>query len=297
ESPESALEKLDAALHESMTCGQNTPVVFDEELGEMLHRTKLLANQLRDALVSPTDSALEVCFRPTVRTSNGVPVRAEAYLRMYSAEYGMIGAATLLPIAEETGIACALNLFMLRAACVMARTLLNAGCVFESISVPLSAVQFLQKGFCTELSALLKEYEIPANKLALEITESTLINSFAQISETLEEIAALDMETSLSDFGTGYSGVSNILNLPVATLKLDRLFVFQMVEDARCCGVIEGLISIAHKLGMKVIAEGVENEFQKEALTRYGCDYQQGFYYSATLPPPELLALFQEQLK
>ena len=95
----------------------------------------------------------------------------------------------------------------------------------------------------------------------------------------------------LSDFGTGYSGINNVLDLPVSVLKLDRLFVLQLENDERCGCVIEGLISIAHKLGMKVIAEGVETDHQRELLAGWGCDYQQGFYYSATVHADELVGM------
>lgn len=288
------LEILDYATRESLAKGQNVPVLYDEELAGVERRTRLLAKQLKDMLACDEENNLQVYFRPTIRSADGCAVRAESYLRLYNPEYGTIGVATLMPIAEESGIACALNIYILRKACAQISKMLKAGCDFENVTVPLSAVQFLQKDFAKMVEKLLAEYEIPAEKLAFEITESTLINSFAQISEMLQIVSDMGIETILSDFGTGYSGVTNILDLPVKTLKLDRLFVYRMNDDDRCCAVIEGLIAMAHKLGMKVIAEGVESQRQKDLLESYGCDYQQGFYYSPTLPAEELLAYFAQ---
>lgn len=291
-SVERTFEILDYATRESLARGQNTPVLYDEELAGVERRTRLLAGQLKNALAAQTQTELEVCFRPTVRSGDFQPARAESYLRLFTPEYGTVGASVLMPIAEEAGIACALNLYILRKACRMIARMQQQDCAFEKITVPLSAVQFLQKEFPDTLQSLLAEYDIPAEKLGLEITESTLINSFAQISETLETISEMGIETTLSDFGTGYSGVTNILDLPIKTVKLDRLFIYRMNDDDRCCAVIEALISMAHKLKMQVIAEGVENELQKKLLTSYGCDYQQGYYYSPTVSENDLIGVF-----
>lgn len=291
EKGEMLLEMLDSAEHEAYLSGQNTAVTYTEELRESLLRTKAIATRLKNALAVPDDPDLEVCYRPTVLYDAHRYTRAESYVRLFSDAYGLVGEATLIPIAEQSGLACALNLYAIRHTCALIRKLLEEGRSFETIAVPISAVQFLQPDFDRELAGLLEEYGIPAEKLALEITESTLINSFVQVNYMMQQVAEMGVELVLSDFGTGYSGINNVLDLPVSVLKLDRLFVLQLENDERCGSVIEGLISIAHKLGMKMIAEGVETDHQRELLAGWGCDYQQGFYYSATVHADELVGM------
>lgn len=279
-------------MREAYLTGQNGMAVYDSHLREKLQRTKSIATRLKNALATPDDPDLEVCFRPTVLYDVHRYTRAESYVRLYSDTYGLVSEATLLPIAERSGLACALNIYAIRHTCQMIRDLLDAGRSFETIAVPVSAVQFLQPDFDRELAGLLEEYGIPAQKLALELNEETLItNGLTQMAYMMEKVSAMGIELVLSDFGTGYSGLNNVLDLPVSILKLDRLFILQMENDDRCADVICGLIDIAHKLGMKVIAEGVENDSQRERLASFGCDYQQGFYYSATVHAQELLTM------
>lgn len=288
QSGEELMEMLDSAGQEACRTGQNTAIPFTEALRAGILRTKAIATKLKNALASPDDPDLEVCFRPTVLYDAHRYTRAESYVRLFSDVYGLVGEASLIPIAEQSGLATALNLYAIRHTCALIRDLLDAERSFETIAVPVSAVQFLQPKFDEQLKAIIDEYNIPADKLALELTESTLVNSFMQITYMMGQVSELGVELVLSDFGTGYSGINNILTLPVDVLKLDRLFVLQMENDERCGVVIEGLISIAHKLGMRVIAEGVETDHQREMLAGWGCDYQQGFYYSATVTADEL---------
>lgn len=291
ENGEALLEMLDGAAQEAYQVGQNAAVIYTAELRDSLQRTKAIATRLKNALAAADDPDLEVCYRPTVLYKAHRYTRAESYLRLFTDTYGLIGAATLIPIAEQSGLACALNLYAIRHTLALIRRLLDAGRVFETISVPVSAIQFLQPGFAGELDALLREYGVPADKLALELTESTLINSFLQVSCMMQQVADLGVELILSNFGTGYSGINNVLDLPVQVLKLDRMVIQQMENDPRCGCVVEGLISIAHKLGMKIVAEGVETDSQREQLAGWDCDYQQGFYYSATVHADELVGM------
>ena len=176
EKGEALLEMLDSAEHEAYLSGQNTAVTYTEELRENLLRTKAIATRLKNALAVADDPDLEVCYRPTVLYDAHRYTRAESYVRLFSDTYGLVSEATLIPIAEQSGLACALNLYAIRHTCALIRKLLEEKRSFETIAVPISAVQFLQPDFDQELSRLLEEYGIPAEKLALEVTESALIN-------------------------------------------------------------------------------------------------------------------------
>lgn len=277
---EELLKSLDYAVSEASQKGQNALAVFDSGLQKKLYRRRKIAKLINEAVAT---EALEIRFRPTLRVEDGVFARAECYLQINSAEFGVIGAAEFIPIAEDSGQICAVNNYAIRRACEEIRRLLDDNVDFESIAVPVSPVQFLQEQFLQELKTILDIYRVPPKKLAFEITESVLINSLQQINIIMQELAEIGIEFILNEFGTGYSGVNNILDLPVDVLKLERLFVWQMETNPRSCYLIEGLIQIARNLGLKLIAEGVETENQVNLLKEYGCSYEQGFYYSPTV--------------
>ena len=280
ETPEELLKSLDYAVTEASQKGQNALAVFDSGLQKKLYRRRKIAKLINDAL---TADKIETRFRPTLRVSDGLFARAECYLQISSAEFGVIGSAEFIPIAEDSGQICAVNNFAIRKACEEIRFLLDEGIEFESIAVPVSPVQFLQDQFLQELQTILDIYRIPKKKLAFEITESVLINSLQKVNIVMQELSDMGIEFVLNEFGTGYSGVNNILDLPVDVLKLERLFVWQMETNPRSCYLIEGLIKIANNLDLKLIAEGVETSNQVQLLKEYGCTYEQGFYYSPTV--------------
>lgn len=285
---EDALRMLDCALREAEAAGPNQAAVFDGKLAQKMYRRQHIANQLRTAL---QDGSIEIRYRPTYSTEVGKFTWADTYLRLHTPEFGIIGASEFLPIAEDTGLICTINQHVIRAACRLIRELLEEQVEFEGIAVLLSPIQLLQEHFVEDVGRLLEEYGIPAEKLGFEVTESTFINSFSIANINMQELSGLGVKLILNEFGTGYSGINNILSLPVDILKMERLFVWEMETDPRSDYLFEGLIRIAHNLGLKVTAEGVETENQNTKLRQYGCDYQQGFYYSATVEASELKGL------
>lgn len=286
------LQNLEYAMEESVYRGQNQLVVFDSEILQKVHRKQSIAQLVKEAV---NEESIEIRYRPTYSLEKQRFCRAESYLRLFSPEYGVIYSAEFIPIAEATGQICAINNLTIRKTCEFIAQLLKEGCDFETIAVVISPVQFLQEGFVDDVAKILEETGVPANRLAFEITESVLIDAFSACNIIMQELSDMGIEFILNDFGTGYSGVSSILSLPIDVLKLERLFVWQMESNPRSSYVIEGLIHIAQKLDMKIIAEGVETENQNEQLKAFHCDYVQGFYYSPTIEPEMLQALFLNQ--
>ena len=280
---------LDQAVNAAAKLEQNQVVVYDSELHNKLYRKSSIANSLKEAI---NEGALELRFRPTYRVEKNKFTRAESFLRLFSKEFGIISQTEFIPIAEDSGLICAIDNYVIHMVCQTIKTLLEEGKDFESLAVPISPIQFLQEHFCEQIAKTLEEYQIPASKLAFEITEGVLISSFPRVNIVMQELSDMGIEFILSEFGTGYSGINNILYLPVDVLKLSRTFVLQLDTDERSSVLIEGLIGIANKAGFKLIAEGVETEHQVELLKQYGCQYEQGFYYSSTVTTGELKALF-----
>ena len=163
------------------------------------------------------------------------------------------------------------------------------GVEYESIAVPVSPVLIIQENFVDTVQSMIQKYQIPSGKLAVEIDEYALTTSPVIIEIVMQQLKELGVELILNNFGSGYSGISKILELPVDTLKFERMFMWQLETNPKSEPIVECLIKASDKLGKRLIAEGVETQRQLDILEKFGCIYQQGFYYSPTIPQ-ELLA-------
>jgi diguanylate cyclase (GGDEF)-like protein len=293
DSPDQMLKCLDLAVIKAEDGGPNQAVVFDSALQKQLIRRQTIAHYLKTALQK---EEVEVRYRPTLNIDTGTFTRAELYMRIFIKGLGLIGSSEFLPVAEDSGQIRAIEYYALEKAAQCIFGLLEAGCEFDSIALPISPVLFLQEDFLFEVKRMMDTYHIPKGKLALEIQESALIMAYLNINVTLQQLQEMGVEIILNEFGSGHSGISSILDLPVDTLKLERLFVWQLETNPRSRSVIEGLVRMARDLDMTIIAEGVETENQVQILTEAGCNYQQGFYYSPTLEKDILIKILGTSL-
>lgn len=291
--PDQMLKCLDLAVIKAEEGGPNQAVVFDSVLQQQLMRRQTIALYLRTALEK---EEVEVRYRPTIRTDTGIFTRAQLYMRIFIKGLGLIGAGEFLSVAEDSGQIRAIEYYALEKTAECISQLLETGCEFESIALPVSPVLFLQEDFLAEVKRVLEIYHIPEGKLALEIQESALTMAYLNINVTLQQLQEMGVELILNEFGSGHSGISSILELPVDTLKLERLFVWQLETNPKSRCIMEGLIRMANDLDKKIIAEGVETENQVRILTEAGCSYQQGFYYSPTLEKDTLLKILGTSL-
>lgn len=288
------LKFLDLAVSKASQCGPNQSIMYDSTLHKQLIRYQTIARYLSTALEK---HELEVRYRPTYNTRLGKFTRAEYYMRIFIKDLGFIGSSEFIPIAEDSGQIRSIEYYALDQVGSCISKLMAQGTDFESVSLPISPVLFLQDDFLTELSRILEKYKIPKGKLALEINESALTAAYLNINIMMQNLSEMGVELILNDFGTGYSGISSILELPVDTLKLERMFIWQMETNPQAAFVIQGLVQIARNLELNIIAEGVETENQIAKLTECGCEYQQGFYYSPTLEEAELLQIMDKSLE
>lgn len=284
--PDELLKCLDLAVLRAEEGGPNQAIMFDSTLQKQLLRRHTIALYLKTAIEK---EEMEVRYRPTLNMETGKFSRAEFYMRIFIKGLGLIGASEVLPIAEDSGQIRSLEYFALDKVGQCIAKLTEAGKEFDSIALPISSILFLQEDFLDEVRRVIDTYQIPKGKLAIEIQESALTTAYLNINIMLQELSDMGVELVLNEFGSGYSGVATILELPVNTLKLERLFVWQLETNPKSRCVIEGLIHIAKDLDLNIIAEGVETENQVNILTNAGCDYQQGFYYSPTLEQDTLL--------
>ncbi|WP_367569115.1 EAL domain-containing protein [Lacrimispora sp.] len=285
-SPDQMLKCLDLAVIKAEEGGPNQAVVFDSNLQKQLQRRQAIALYLKTALEK---GEVEVRYRPTLNLDTGKFSRAELYMRIFIKGLGLVGAGEFLPVAEDSGQIRAVEYYALEKAAQCIKELMEMKCEFESIALPISPVLFLQEDLLDQVKCMLDTYGIPKGKLALELKEGVLTMSSLNINIILQQLQEMGVEMILNEFGSGHSGVSSILEFPVDTLKLERLFVWQLETNPRSRSVIEGLVRMARELDITVIAEGVETENQVKILTEAGCNYQQGFYYSPTLEKDMLL--------
>lgn len=282
----SLLKNLDAAVSAAEEYGPNQYAVFDSRLHEQALRRQAIARYLQTALEK---NEIEVRYRPTYSLKKGRFTRADSYMRIFIQGIGLIGAAEFMPIAEDSGQIRAVGYYALEDAGRFIARLIEEGREFESICIPVSPLLITQEDFTSQVEDVVTRFHIPAGKLALELDDTALSSVYLNVNITMQELAHLGVELVLNHFGSGCVPVTGILDLPVDTVKLERMFVWQLETNPSCAAIAGGLIQIAKNLNIHIIAEGVETENQLNTLNGYECEYQQGFYYAPTMEKEALM--------
>jgi diguanylate cyclase (GGDEF)-like protein len=226
---------------------------------------------------------LDVHYQPTMRITDGRITGVEALVRWVDPERGLMSTIELIRAAEETGLIVPLSEHVMRVALREARLWRDASGSQLALAVNISGVQFRGGGLVPMVSRLLEESGFPPEALVLEITETTAMQSTSAALSALDDLRALGIRMAVDDFGTGYSSLSRLHRLPVDAVKLDRSFVQGLGPSADTAVIAKTIITMAHSLGLKVTAEGVENQCELDALSGYGCDEAQGFLLSVPL--------------
>ncbi|MFI5914090.1 putative bifunctional diguanylate cyclase/phosphodiesterase [Dactylosporangium sp. NPDC051541] len=244
-----------------------------------------LLGDLRRAL--DADDQITLHYQPKVSLADGAVCGVEALVRWRHPDRGPIAPADFIPVAETTGLITRLTLYVLRHALAQARTWLDAGRDLP-VAVNLSPRCLLDPGLVEDVTRLLAECRVPANRLRLEVTESAVMANPALATATLLRLHDLGVRLSIDDYGTGYSSMAYLKALPVDELKVDRTFVQHMDTDHDDAVLVRGAIELGHNLGMTVVAEGVETEAHADALRALGCDIAQGYHYARPLAAADL---------
>lgn len=284
---EDLLRDADTAMYEAKLAGKSCVRVFDESMHERVQARLELENDLRRAI---DQSEIHVLFQPIVDLATGRPVKAETLVRWNHPQRGLISPDTFISIAEDTGFITLLGEQILELAVKEFAHLRQeiGDRAPRAISVNISRSQLLLEDLGTLVSKVLNKYDLPAHCLHLEITETAVIRDMAASLRTLRELKAIGVKLHLDDFGTGYSSLSCLQQFPIDILKIDRMFVKGLGSIPQSRFMVEVVIKLAHQLGIKVVAEGVETEAQSVLLRTLDCDYGQGFYFSHPIPIQEL---------
>ncbi|MAK89662.1 MAG: hypothetical protein CMI13_00290 [Oleibacter sp.] len=255
-------------------------------------------DRVRAALESGLHNALEqnelrLVYQPQVSVDGGEFTGVEVLLRWAHPLLGDVSPAVFIPVMEETGLIARFGEWALRQSCQQFAFWLQQGTVPQSakLSVNLSPKQFSQPDLSQRICSALTDAGLSPQHLTLEITESTLMRNIAAGVSVLNELRNLGVSTAIDDFGTGYSSLAYLKDLPIDYLKIDRMFVKDIVSSSHDAAIASSIIALAHNLGLKVIAEGVEDEEVLDVLEVFGCDQYQGFYYARPVEASELPTL------
>ncbi|MDH5511988.1 MAG: EAL domain-containing protein [Gammaproteobacteria bacterium] len=243
-----------------------------------------LENDLRYALER---NEFSLVYQPIADCRSGRIIGMESLLRWKHPTRGMISPALFIPLAEETGSIIAIGEWVLRTACEQCRRWQKSGFPSLYVSVNLSSRQFHQKDLPASIYKILQEIDFSPATLDLELTEGLVMQQADTAINTLRELVAMDIRISIDDFGTGYSSLSYLKRFPINVLKIDQSFVRDIPRDEDDAAIASTIITMAHSLGLKVVAEGVETIQQLDFLRGHQCDAMQGYYFSKPLAPEQ----------
>lgn len=284
----------DMAMYRAKYAGKNSFSFYDNQLMEVLVKRHELENDLKQAIHK---KELFLLYQPKVCLTTGQFDSAEALIRWRHPKYGLINPAEFIDIAEESNSIIEIGLWVMSTAChqlMLWREQYN----FRCIAVNVSSVQLQQTSFSHDVLSILTEHQCPAECLEIEQTESWIMDNPALNIAVLTKLKKIGVRLSLDDFGTAYSSLSQIGRLPLDILKIDKSFIDHCVEKQNDHMIVRTIIQLGHNLGMKIVAEGVETEAQRQLLQQEGCDEYQGYLFAKPLSIEEFeCKLIQQKTK
>ena len=274
------LKNADTAMYRAKESGRNLFRFFSRSMNDRIRERLDIEQHLRAALDA---EELEIYYQPQVRAIDGRLVGAESLLRWKNSEYGPVSPAKFIPVAEDCGLILPMGEWALRTVCRQIRSWQDVGLDPVRVAVNLSSKQFLYGNIYDIVRKTLQETALDPSFLELEITESLIMDDLAQSTRLIGELKELGIRVSIDDFGTGYSSLSYLKHFPVDQLKIDQSFIHDITDNASDKAITLAIITMAHGLGLGVIAEGVEHRDQLTILQRQNCDEIQGYFFSRPL--------------
>jgi diguanylate cyclase (GGDEF)-like protein/PAS domain S-box-containing protein len=282
------LARADVAMYRAKEIGRDAMQVFTAEMANSASEKLERQEELRRALAQ---QELFLQYQPQMDLSTGRIFAVEALIRWRHPERGLVAPGDFIPLAEETGLIGPIGDWTLRAACRQNKAWQVSGLPPIVVSVNVSARQFQEKDWVERVAAALEESGLEARYLELELTESMIMQDVQQAVETMHRLEKLGVHLAIDDFGTGYSSLASLKRFPVGRLKIDRSFVQDLPADEDDAAIARAVISLAHSLQLRVIAEGVETRDQIDFLREAGCDEIQGYYLSKPIDARALQAI------
>ncbi len=284
------LAHADSAMYCAKNRGRNQIQLFEAGMDEATRERVRRETDLRGALER---GEFELHYQPKVEAGSGCVNGAEALIRWRHPQMGLIAPGDFIPLAEDCGLIIPIGSWVVREACRQARVWQDQGLPALRVAVNVSASQFRQDDFLDMVRAALDDVRLEPRYLELELTESAVMTNPEESTAMLEKLSQMGVLVSVDDFGTGYSSMSYLRRFPIDKLKIDRTFVKDLVSQPEDASIVQAIISLAHSLRLKVVAEGVETAEQLRSLRDMNCDQYQGFHFSPPVPAVEFAELLR----
>jgi predicted signal transduction protein with EAL and GGDEF domain len=279
------MRHADIALYEAKSQGRDRAVFFCTEMAEEVEHRRAIELALRAAI---ENDELTLNYQPIICCSAGAVIGVEALLRWQHPEHGDMSPADFIPIAENAGLLPSLGEWVLDRAMADAQQWPHL-----EVAVNLSPVQFRHVDLEETLRRLVKQHGVPPSRFVLEITEGVLLEASDRVNAVLDAIRGMGFKTALDDFGTGYSSLSYLCNFKFDKIKIDRSFISSIAKIDSSRTIIKSVVTLGRGLGMDIVAEGVETEFEAVMMTHFGCTELQGYFFSRPLPVEQMAALLR----
>jgi diguanylate cyclase (GGDEF)-like protein/PAS domain S-box-containing protein len=310
--PKTLMMNADAAMYRAKDLGSNNFQFYTREMNASVEEKLMLLEGLRKAFdstqggepvggVTPDTWApagrFHLMYQPKVDLRTGRIFGVEALIRWRHPEHGMVPPPRFIGLAEESGLIVGIGEWVLRTACRQAQLWRAAGLEPLTVSVNVSARQFEERHLVDRIAGALRDTGLPPGALELEVTESLLMRDLNQAIERMGALKDMGISLSIDDFGTGYSSLSALKSFPISTLKIDKSFVRDLAHSFDDQAIALAVISLGHRLQLRVIAEGVETEEQREFLVANECDEMQGYLFSPPVPAERITEMLQDQAR
>lgn len=287
------LQHADVALSIAKTKGENQVVFYDPDMGNKAKKNLDMQALLYKAL---QNNEFELYIQPKISAKTGAIAGGESLIRWQRPGVGLVSPAEFIPVLESSGLIVSVGEWVLRESCLFVRKMLDQGLWPEGvpISVNVSPKQLLEPEFEFNVQRILTQFELPPSMLELEVTETVIMENLEEVLPKMCHLQGEGVTFALDDFGTGYSSMVYLKKLPLSTLKIDREFVTDIHLDNDNHGLVQAMLAVSRQFGLKVVAEGVENQEELSILEEMGCDLYQGFYFSRPVNTDDFRAQLAE---
>lgn len=283
---ESLMKSADLSMYHAKDSGRNTYRVYEDEMNKRVVNQMYMDSALRDAL---KNKELYMVYQPLIDLKASKVIGFEALMRWHSKTLGQVSPVDFIPIAEENGLILEMGEWALEESCLQMKRWQKHGFKELYVAVNISGRQFRQSCLPEVVDRVLKKTGLEAKYLELELTESLLIEDIEHVVETMYALKDRGTKLAIDDFGTGYSSLSYLKQFPVDKLKIDRSFISELAGGDNDAAIVKAIINLGHSLNIQVLAEGIENEYQRDFIIANGCDFAQGFLYKMPDTPDKIL--------
>jgi EAL domain-containing protein (putative c-di-GMP-specific phosphodiesterase class I) len=285
---ETLIKNADTAMYQAKASGRKTFQFFTQEMNVNAVERQTIEEDLRHAL---GNHEFALHYQPKVNLKTGAIVGVEALIRWAHPTRGPLLPGKFIPVAEETGLILSIGAWVLREACLQAKSWKDAGLSPGTMAVNVSTVQFRDKGFLSDLISILRKTGLDPRSLELEVTESVLMRNTEASVSILRAVRDIGIRVAVDDFGTGYSSLSYLRRFPLDSLKIDQSFLRKIHVAPDDSIIVSAIIGMGRNIGLRVIAEGVETAEELAFLKANDCDEAQGYYFSRPVPAAEFVKL------